>query len=69
MGLNVGSQRIGQINAGAMADLAFLDIPVDLSSDAAYENTLERIVREGAGTNRATVIAGRVAYNDNVFAE
>ena len=46
-----------------------LDIPVDLSSDAAYENTLERIVREGAGTNRATVIAGRVAYNDNVFAE
>lgn len=69
MGLNVGSQRTGQINAGAMADLAFLDIPVDLSSDAAYENTLERIVREGAGTNRATVIAGRVAYNDNVFAE
>lgn len=67
MGLNVGAGRIGQINAGAMADLAFLDIPVDMSSDAAYENTLERIVTEGSGTNRATIIAGRIAYNDNAL--
>ncbi|MFD0705331.1 amidohydrolase family protein [Alloscardovia venturai] len=67
MGLNVGAQRIGQINAGAIADLAFLDVPVDTSSDVAYEDTLERIVRKGSGTNRATVIAGRIAYNDQAF--
>ncbi|WP_033376961.1 amidohydrolase family protein [Alloscardovia criceti] len=69
MGLNVGAERIGQINAGAVADLAFLDIPVDLSSDSAYEHTLERIVRHGSGTNRATVISGKIVYNDHIFEE
>ncbi|TCD54928.1 cytosine deaminase [Alloscardovia theropitheci] len=67
MGLNIGPKRIGQINAGALADFAFLDVPVDLSSNEAYEHTLERIVREGSGTNRATVISGRVAYNNDAF--
>lgn len=67
MGMHVGAGRIGQINAGATADLAFLDVPVDVSSPAGVERTLETLVRHGAGTNRATVISGRVAYNDGAF--
>lgn len=67
MGLHVGPGRIGQINAGATADLAFFDVPVDSSSPAAIEATLENLVRHGAGTNQATVIAGRLAYNNRAF--
>lgn len=67
LGMNVGSERIGQINAGSIADFAFLDIPVDLSSHQAYEHTLENLVHYGSGTNRATVISGKMAYNDNAF--
>lgn len=65
--MHVGAGRIGQINAGATADLAFFDIPVDVSSPSGIEQTLETLVRHGAGTNRATVISGRVAYNNNAF--
>ena len=61
---HVGRNRIGQINAGALADFAFFDIPVDTSSPAGIEETLETLVRHGAGTNRATVISGREAYNN-----
>ena len=64
MGMHVGRNRIGQINAGALADFAFFDIPVDTSSPAGIEETLETLVRHGAGTNRATVISGREAYNN-----
>ena len=64
MGMHVGRNRIGQINAGALADFAFFDIPVDTSSPAGIEETLETLVRHGAGTNRATVISGRKAYNN-----
>ena len=60
MGMHVGRNRIGQINAGALADFAF----VDTSSPAGIEETLETLVRHGAGTNRATVISGREAYNN-----
>ena len=59
-----GRNRIGQINAGALADFAFFDIPVDTSSPAGIEETLETLVKHGAGTNRATVISGREAYNN-----
>ena len=31
---------------------------------ASIEETLETLVRHGAGTNRATVISGREAYNN-----
>lgn len=64
MGMHVGRNRIGQINAGALADFAFFDIPVDTSSPAGIEETLETLVKHGAGTNRATVISGREAYNN-----
>lgn len=67
MGLHVGPQRIGQINAGATADLAFFDIPTDASSPQGIEETLHTFVRHGAGTARATVISGRLAYNKNAF--
>lgn len=67
MGLHVDPGRLGQINAGAPADLAFFDIPVETASPAQVEHTLEVLVRHGAGTNRATVINGRLAYNRNAF--
>ena len=63
MGLNCGPKRIGQINVGASADLAFFDVPVDVTSPQALEETLERFVRHGSGTCRATVIEGRLAYD------
>lgn len=69
MGLNTGPERIGQINAGATADLAFFDIPCDTSTSTALEDTLDRFVRLGAGTARATVLSGRLAYNDGAFPE
>ena len=67
LGMHVGAGRIGQINAGAMADLAFFDVPVYVATPRGIEDTLEELVRHGAGTNRATVISGRVVYNDGAF--
>ena len=67
LGLNVGWQRIGQINSGALADLAFFDLPVDIATPDGIETTLERFVRAGAGTNRVTVIAGTIAYDKGGF--
>lgn len=67
MGMHVGAGRIGQINAGATADLAFFDIPVGIDSPYAIERTLEDFVRHGAGTNRATIISGNVVHNDGIF--
>ncbi|MGN0070359.1 MAG: amidohydrolase family protein [Atopobiaceae bacterium] len=62
LGLNVGPGRIGQINAGALADLALFDISVDVSAPQGIEEAFEAFVREGAGTCCATYIAGRLAY-------
>lgn len=67
LGMHVGAGRIGQINAGATADLAFLDIPVRVARPHDIEDTLDTLVRHGAGTNRATVISGRVAYGEHVW--
>ncbi|MBT1160484.1 amidohydrolase family protein [Bifidobacterium sp. SO1] len=67
LGMHVGAGRIGQINAGAMADLAFFDVPVYVATPRGIEDTLEELVRHGAGTNRATVISGRVVYNNGAF--
>lgn len=67
LGMHVGAGRIGQINAGATADLAFFDVPVYVATPRGIEDTLETLVRHGAGTNRATVISGRVVYNNNAF--
>lgn len=67
MGLNVGPDRIGQINAGARADLAFFDIPTKVDTPEGIEETLERFVRDGGGSARATAISGRLVYNDDAF--
>ena len=67
MGMHVGPGRIGQINAGATADLAFFDVPVDVGSPHAVEGMLRDFVRHGAGTNRATMISGTIVYADAAF--
>lgn len=63
MGMNVGPGRVRQINAGALADLAFFDVETDVSGPRGLEDTLERLVRHGAGTCRATLVAGRMLYD------
>lgn len=67
MGLNSGSKRIGQINVGASADLAFFDIAVDVSSPQALEATLREFIRHGSGTCHATIIEGRISH-DRIWA-
>ncbi|MBM6699768.1 amidohydrolase family protein [Bifidobacterium pullorum subsp. saeculare] len=69
LGMHVGAGRIGQINAGATADLAFLDVPVDVATPHGIEETLERLVCHGAGTNRATVLSGRVVHDAGALGE
>lgn len=69
LGMHVGAGRIGQINAGATADLAFFNIPVDTATPQGIEHTLEYLVRHGAGTNRATVLSGRVVADDHALGE
>lgn len=63
MGLNCGPDRIGQINPGALADLAFFDIPVDVATPLGVEETLDYFVRKGAGSCRATLLSGELVYN------
>lgn len=65
MGLHVGANRIGQINTGALADLAFFDIPVTSNTPNALEETFENLVRYGGGTNQATVLSGSLVYGQN----
>ncbi|BDR52489.1 cytosine deaminase [Bombiscardovia nodaiensis] len=67
MGMHVGANRIGQINAGALADLAFLDIPVRAKTPQELEETLETLVRNGGGKNRATLIAGSLVYGQETL--
>lgn len=67
MGQHLAANRIGQINAGALADLAFMDIPVQAANAEAIDRTLEELVASGGGHNRATLISGQVAYNAGIF--
>ncbi|UCR90512.1 amidohydrolase family protein [Mycetocola spongiae] len=58
MGFNVGPRRFGHLAVGALADLAFFDIPVTAENDG-----LAQLVEAGEGTCVATVIAGRVRFS------
>lgn len=69
MGMHVGPGRIGQINSGAMADLALFDIPLPTRTAAGIEESLETLVRYGAGSARATIISGDVKYNAGALAD
>lgn len=67
MGQHLAANRIGQINAGALADLAFMDIPIRAQNQEGIEEALEELVASGGGHNRATLISGRMAYNADIF--
>ena len=57
LGLAVGKQRVGQLQAGALADMVFLDLPVgDIVS------TIDDVVLHGSGQQVATIIAGKLRW-------
>ncbi|WP_022900661.1 amidohydrolase family protein [Humibacter albus] len=54
LGLDVGPRRLGQFGVGAVADLAFFDIPVTAVPDA-----VAHLIEAGAGTCVAAYVDGR----------
>lgn len=62
LGLAVGRTRIGQLQVGAVADMAFFEVPV---SDIV--STISDTVRFGAGRQGATVVEGRVRWTSPSF--
>lgn len=57
LGLATGPNRVGQLQVGALADLCFVDIPV---TDVA--ETVETVVRDGAGRVGATLCGGEIRW-------
>lgn len=62
LGLAVGKRRVGQLQAGAVADIVVLDIPV---SDIPHGH--HDVVQHGAGRQVATLIGGQVRWADERF--
>jgi imidazolonepropionase-like amidohydrolase len=60
MGIDVGPDRTGYLAVGALADLAFFDVPS--GPDAVVE-----LVEAGAGRAAATVIAGELRHATPAF--
>lgn len=60
MGIDVGPARTGYLAVGALADLAFFDIP-------GGEDAVAELVESGAGRACATVVAGEVRYATDAF--
>nr|WP_205864768.1 amidohydrolase family protein [Planctomonas sp. JC2975] len=54
LGLDVGPRRLGQFGVGAVADLAFFDVPVTTVPDATAE-----LIEAGTGRCAATYVDGR----------
>ncbi len=57
LGLGDGRDRVGQLQAGAVADMVVLDVPV---TDVI--GTIDRVVCHGAGRQVATLVAGEVRW-------
>ncbi|WP_166997706.1 adenosylhomocysteinase [Paramicrobacterium fandaimingii] len=57
LGLGTGTQRVGQLAVGALADLAFFDV-----ADTTPREALSELVEAGAGTCRRTIVAGETVY-------
>jgi cytosine/adenosine deaminase-related metal-dependent hydrolase len=62
MGIDVGPDRSGYLAVGALADLAFFDLPVGTIDD-----TMVALVEHGAGTAVATVISGVLVYRHDTW--
>ncbi len=57
LGLATGRDRVGQLQAGAVADMVVLDVPV-----TDIDSTLDEVVRSGAGRQLATLVDGVVRW-------
>ncbi|GIG53653.1 amidohydrolase family protein [Demequina activiva] len=62
MGIDEGPRRTGYLAVGAMADLAFFDVPV-----TGITETLTTLAESGEGRAAATVVAGRVRHASRAF--
>ncbi len=57
LGMATGPDRVGQLQVGALADLAFVDVPA-----GGVREAIEGVVRHGAGRVAATLVGGRLAW-------
>lgn len=57
LGMATGPGRVGQLQAGSLADLAFLDVPAGGVRDA-----IENLVRAGSGRVAATLLGGELRW-------
>jgi cytosine/adenosine deaminase-related metal-dependent hydrolase len=62
LGLDVGADRTGHLAVGAVADLAFFDIPINGTADA-----LAHLAEAGAGRVAATLISGEVRWASDAW--
>lgn len=62
LGLSTGPERVGQLQAGAVADMVFVDVPVGSVLDA-----IHAIARFGAGRQVATMISGELRWTAEGF--
>lgn len=58
LGMATGPDRVGQLQVGSLADLAFIDVPADGGVLAAIED----VVRFGAGKVAATLLGGELRW-------
>lgn len=63
LGLDVGSERIGQLQVGAVADIAGFDLPVGGVATGARDGVhagIRELVRGGAGSCGLTIVGGEI---------